>query len=146
MEQVGNTQVGSAPQMGASPPMPMASPMPTAQPMAMGQSMPFNQGGTMDDMGGGNGAFIKKGNSIKEFFNDINILDVTISAFVIGGIFYAIYYYKYMMMLEKSGYADLSSRLQKLESSVAAQKAELNAAGKMNGISGMRKRPLMRLG
>jgi hypothetical protein len=48
-----------------------------------------------------------------------------------------------MMMLEKSGYADLSSRVQKLESALAAQKAELNASGKMDK---MRKKPLMRLG
>jgi hypothetical protein len=135
MEQVSNTQVGSAPQMGGTPPMPMAQPM--------AQSMPFAQGGGVDEMGGGNGAFIKKGGGIKEFFNDINILDVTISAFVVGGIFYAIYYYKYMMMLEKTGYADMSTRVQKLESAMAAQKAELNAAGKMDS---MRKRPLMRLG
>jgi hypothetical protein len=135
MEQVANNQVGSAPQMGGAPPMPTAQPMPMAQPM------PYNGDG--DDMGGGNGAFIKKGGGIKEFFNDINILDVTISAFVVGGILYAVYYYKYMMMLEKSGYADLSTRVQKLESALAAQKAELNAVGKMDK---MRKRPLMRLG
>jgi len=136
MEQVANNQVGSAPQMGGAPPMPTAQPMPMAQPM------PYNGDGG-DDMGGGNGAFIKKGGGIKEFFNDINILDVTISAFVVGGILYAVYYYKYMMMLEKSGYADLSTRVQKLESALAAQKAELNAVGKMDK---MRKRPLMRLG
>jgi hypothetical protein len=136
MEQLENTQVGSTPQMGATPPMPMAQPMPVAA-----QPMTFNQGG--DDLGGGNGAFIKKGGGIKEFFNDINILDVTISAFVVGGILYAVYYYKYMMLLEKSGYADLSTRVQKLESALAAQKAELNASGKMDR---MRRRPLMRLG
>lgn len=137
MEQVANNQVGSAPQMGGTPPMPTAQPMPMAQPM------PYNGDGGGDDMGGGNGAFIKKGGGIKEFFNDINILDVTISAFVVGGILYAVYYYKYMMMLEKSGYADLSTRVQKLESALAAQKAELNAAGKMEK---MRRNPIMRLG
>lgn len=140
MEQIGNTQVGSAPQVGATQPMPVAQPMP------MAQSMPQAPMGGMDGMGAGNGAFIKKGGGIKEFFSDINILDVTISAFVIGGIFYAIYYYKYMMMLEKTAYADISTRIQKVESAMAAQKAELNAAGKMNSMSGMRKRPLMRLG
>jgi hypothetical protein len=137
MEQVTNTQVGSAPQVGGAPPMPSPQPMPMAQPMAQPPM------GGMDDMGGGNGAFIKKGGGIKEFFNDINILDVTISAFVVAGVLYAVYYYKYMMLLEKSGYADLSTRVQKLESALAAQKAELNAAGKMDK---MRKRPLMRLG
>lgn len=135
MEQVANN-LGSTPQMGGTPPMP------TAQPMA--QPTPMVQPPMGDDMGGGsNGAFIKKGGGIKEFFSDINILDVTISAFVVGGIFYAIYYYKYMMMLEKTAYADLSTRVQKLESALAAQKAELNASGRMDK---MRRRPLMRIG
>jgi hypothetical protein len=141
MEQIGNTQVG-----GNTQPMPVAQPMPVVQPMPVAQPMPQMAMGGMDDMGSGNGAFIKKGGSIKEFFNDINILDVTISAFVIGGIFYAIYYYKYMMMMEKTAYVDISTRIQKIESALAAQKAELNAAGKMDKMSGMRKRPLMRLG
>lgn len=134
MEQVANN-LGGTPPMGGTPPTPMAQPM--AQPMPMAQP-PMG-----DDMGGGNGAFIKKGGGIKEFFSDINILDVTISAFVVGGIFYAIYYYKYMMMMEKTAYADLSTRVQKLESALAAQKAELNAAGRMDK---MRRKPLMRLG
>jgi hypothetical protein len=136
MEQIANNQVGSTPPVGAAPPMPTAQPTPVAQPMPQ---MPMDN----SDLGGGNGAFIKKDGGIKDFFSDINILDVTISAFVVGGIFYAIYYYKYMMMLEKSAYADMSTRVQKLESALAAQKAELNASGKMDKA---KRRPLMRLG
>ena len=136
MEQIANNQVGSTPQMGGAPPMPTEPQMPIAQ-----QPMPM-----MNDDMGGSGAFIKKGGGIKEFFSDINILDVTISAFVVGGIFYAIYYYKYMMMLEKTAYADISTRIQKVESALAAQKAELNAAGNMNKMDRMRRKPLMRLG
>jgi hypothetical protein len=51
-----------------------------------------------------------------------------------------------MMMIEKTGYADLSTRVQKLESSIdaAKRKAEANAAG--SGKVNMRnKRALMSL-
>jgi len=96
------------------PPVPApAAPMPT-----------MAEGG---DLGGGSGG----GNKFKEFFSDINILDVAISAFIVGGVLYAVHYYKFMMMLEKTGYADLSARVQKMESAMAAAKktAEANAAG-----------------
>lgn len=79
---------------------------------------------------------------IKGFFSDVNILDVAISAFLVAGITYIIYYHKYMLKLEKTGYADLSDRVMKLESAIAAREAQLNAAGSMNKT----KRPLMRLG
>lgn len=71
------------------------------------------------------------GGGIKAFFSDINVLDVTISAFIVAAVLYSIKYHRYMMMLEKSGYADLSTRVQKLESAIAAakRKAEANAAG-----------------
>ena len=71
------------------------------------------------------------GGGIKGFFSDINVLDVTISAFIVAAVLYSIKYHRYMMMLEKSGYADLSTRVQKLESAIAAakRKAEANAAG-----------------
>jgi hypothetical protein len=50
-------------------------------------------------------------------------------------------YYKYMMMLEKSGYTALSERLQKVESSLQAAKktAEMNASGMQ------KRRPVMRM-
>lgn len=120
----------------ASAPMPQGAPPPMAQPMP--QATP--------PMGGmpNNGAYINtSGGGIKGWFKDINILDVTISAFIVGGIIYAVQYYRFMMMLEKTGYADVSSRIAKLESAVKAQKAEMNASGNM---SKMRRQPLMRLG
>lgn len=124
----------------ASAPMPQAPP-PMAQPMPQAT---MQMGGA--PMGGmpNNGAYINNsGGGIKGWFKDINILDVTISAFIVGGIIYAVQYYRFMMMLEKTGYADLSSRISKLESSIAAQKAEMNASGNMDR---MRRRPVMRLG
>lgn len=123
----------------ASAPMPQATP-PMAQPMP--QATPPMGGAPMGGMP--NGAYINNGGGgIKGWFKDINILDVTISAFIIGGIIYAVQYYRFMMMLEKTGYADVSSRIAKLESALAAQKAEMNASGNMNK---MRRRPVMRLG
>jgi outer membrane murein-binding lipoprotein Lpp len=50
-----------------------------------------------------------------------------------------------MMMLEKSGYADLSARVAKLQSAMDAQKAEMNAAGS-GKLDRQRRRPVMRLG
>jgi hypothetical protein len=51
-----------------------------------------------------------------------------------------------MMMMEKTGYADLSSRIQKIESQMAAakKKAEVNASGN-NTPAMRRKRALMTL-
>jgi hypothetical protein len=134
MEPIVNNNMGGQPPM-ATPPMatpPMATPPMATPPM-----------GGVDDMGGGGGAFIKKSGGIKAFFEDINVLDVTFMAIVFGAIIYQVQYTRFMMMLEKSGYADLSTKLQKLESSIAAQKAEMNASGRMDK---MRKRPLMRIG
>ena len=114
------------------PPMPMATP-----PMAGGGATPppaFEEGG----------AVIKKGGGIKEWFSDINIVDVTISAFIVGAVIYTVQYYKFMMMLEKTGYADLKGKVAKLQSSVDATKAEMNAAGKMQQRG--RRAPLSRLG
>ena len=132
----------------ASAPMPQA-PSPMAQPMPQA---PMQMGGAPMQMGGApmvgmanNGAYINNngGGGIKGWLKDINILDVTISAFIVGGIIYAVQYYRFMMLLEKTGYADVSSRISKLESSIAAQKAEQNASGNMDR---MRRRPVMRLG
>jgi hypothetical protein len=124
----------------ASAPMPQA-PSPMAQPMPQA---PMQMGGASMVGMANNGAYINNGGGgIKAWFKDINILDVTISAFIVGGIIYAVQYYRFMMMLEKTGYADLNSRIAKLESSIAAQKAEMNASGNMDR---MRRRPVMRLG
>ena len=90
------------------------------------------------------GAIVKKGGGIKEWFSDINIVDVAVSAVIVGAVLYTVHYYKFMMMLEKSGYADLNTKVAKLQSAVDAQKAEMNAAG--NGkLDRQRRKPVMRL-
>jgi hypothetical protein len=127
----------SAPGAAAAPvaaPAPMPAPAPAPMPAA---PMPmYADGGEMGDSG-------KSGGGIKGFFNDINIVDIAISAFIVGGVIYAIQYYKFMMMIEKTGYADLSARIQKLESAAQAAKkiAEANASGNSKS-----RRPVMRLG
>jgi hypothetical protein len=109
-------------------------------PMAQNPPIPAAPVSTMAD-GGDVGGGDSGGGGIKGFFKDINLLDVTISAFIVGGVIYAMQYYKYMMMLEKSGYTDLSERVQKLESSIKAAKktAEMNASGMQ------KRRPVMRM-
>lgn len=117
----------------AAPAQPMA-PAPAPAPMAAAPMPTYADGGDVGDSGGGGG--------IKGFFNDINIVDVAISAFIVGGVIYAIQYYKFMMMIEKTGYADLSARVQKLESAAQAAKkiAEANASGNSRN-----RRPVMRI-
>lgn len=102
---------------GGQPAFPVAAnpPMPPAPPMQSAES----------------GAVIKSSGGIREFFEDINLLDVTISAFIVASVLYTVHYYRYMLLLEKSGYQDLSARLGKIESAVEARKAEMNAAGRM---------------
>jgi len=111
----------------AAPPMPVAAPPMAAPPIEDG------------------GAVIKKGSGIKEWFNDINIVDVAVSAVIVGGILYMVQYYKFMMMLEKSGYADLTAKVAKIQSAIDAQKAEMNATG-ANKLDRQRRKPMMRLG
>lgn len=131
----------AAPIAGAAPAAP--SPMYTPPPPPMPPAPPaMAEGGAVEGGGSSRGGGV--GGKIKEFFEDINILDVTISAFIVGGVLYAVHYFKFMMMMEKAGYADLSAKIQKIESQMAAAKksAEANATG--NG--GMRrKRALMSL-
>jgi hypothetical protein len=123
-------QVAPAPMVPPPAAAPMAAPM-AAPPMA---PPPFEDGG----------AIVKKGGGIKEWFSDINIVDVAVSAVIVGAVLYTVHYYKFMMMLEKSGYADLNTKVAKLQSAVDAQKAEMNAAG--NGkLDRQRRRPVMRL-
>ena len=123
-------QVAPAPMVPPPAAAPMAAPM-AAPPMA---PPPFEDGG----------AIVKKGGGIKEWFSDINIVDVAVSAVIVGAVLYTVHYYKFMMMLEKSGYSDLNTKVAKLQSAVDAQKAEMNAAG--NGkLDRQRRRPVMRL-
>lgn len=132
MEQNITPQAAPAPMVPPPTGAPMAAPMaapPVAPPPA------YEDGG----------AVIKKGGGIKEWFSDINIVDVAVSAVIVGAVLYTVHYYKFMMMLEKSGYADLSGKVAKLQSAMDAQKAEMNAAGG-NKLDRQRRRPVMRLG
>ena len=123
-------QVAPAPMVPPPAAAPMAAPM-AAPPMA---PPPFEDGG----------AIVKKGGGIKEWFSDINIVDVAVSAVIVGAVLYTVHYYKFMMMLEKSGYSDLNTKVSKLQSAVDAQKAEMNASG--NGkLDRQRRRPVMSL-
>ena len=126
---------GAAAPMAAATAQPMA-PAPMPAPMQAAPMPMYAEGGEMGDSGSSGGG------GIKGFFNDINIVDIAISAFIVGGVIYAIQYYKFMMMIEKTGYADLSARIQKLESAALAAKktAEVNASGSKG------RRPVMRLG
>lgn len=104
----------------AAPPAPVPSPQYTPPP-------PATPAPAMAENGGATGG----GNAFTNFFSDVNVMDVAISAFIIGAVIYSIQYHKMMMLLEKTGYADLSSRVQKLESALEAakKKAEVNASG-----------------
>ena len=134
MEQNITPQSAPPPMVAPAAPMAAGGQPPMASP-AMAAAPPFEEGG----------AVVNKGGGIKEWFSDINIVDVTVSAFIVGAVLYTVHYYKFMMMLEKSGYADLSGRIAKLQSGIDAQKAEMNAAG--NGkLDRQRRRPVMRLG
>jgi hypothetical protein len=124
------------PQAAPAPMVPPPAAAPAAAPMAAPPMAPppFEDGG----------AIVKKGGGIKQWFSDINIVDVAVSAVIVGAVLYTVHYYKFMMMLEKSGYADLNTKVAKLQSAVDAQKAEMNAAG--NGkLDRQRRRPVMRL-
>jgi hypothetical protein len=132
MEQpnAGQGQMAAAPQAAPTP-----TPMPVAAP-------PQPQAPAMETGGKTNTESYGRGGSIGDFFSDLNIVDIAISAFIVAGVLYSIHYFKFMMMLEKTGYSDLSSRMAKLESAVTAQQAEMNATGGRN----QRRRPLMRIG
>ena len=124
------------PQAAPSPMVPPPAAAPAVAPMAPPPMAPppYEEGG----------AIIKKGGGMKEWFSDINIVDVAVSAVIVGAVLYTVHYYKFMMMLEKSGYADLNTKVAKLQSAVDAQKAEMNAAG--NGkLDRQRRKPVMRL-
>jgi len=136
MEAVAQT---AAPMAGAGASMPPVAPSPnyTPPPPPAPSAPAMAEGGETE---GG------KGGGIKAFFSDVNVVDVTISAFIVAAVIYSVQYHRYMLMIEKTGYADLSTRVQKLESSIEAakRKAEANAAG--SGKVNMRnKRGLMSL-
>jgi hypothetical protein len=104
--------------------MPMAAPAPTPAPA-------MAEGG--ETIGGG---------GIRAWFGDINVVEVSVSALIVGVGIYAIQYFRLMMAMEKSAYNDVIERIGKLESAALAAKktAEVNASGSRG------RRPVMRLG
>lgn len=108
----------------AAAPMPMAAPAPTPAPS-------MAEGG--ETTGGG---------GIRGWFGDINVVEVSVSALIVGVGIYAIQYFRLMMAMEKSAYNDVIERIGKLESAALAAKktAEVNASGSRG------RRPIMRLG
>jgi hypothetical protein len=108
----------------AAAPMPMAAPAPTPAPA-------MAEGG--ETTGGG---------GIRAWFGDINVVEVSVSALIVGVGIYAIQYFRLMMAMEKSAYNDVIERIGKLESAALAAKktAEVNASGSRG------RRPIMRLG
>jgi hypothetical protein len=105
--------------------MPMAAPAPAAPAPAMAE-----------------GGETASGGGIKAWFADINIVEVSVSALIVGVGIYAIQYFRLMMAMEKTAYNDVIERIGKLESAQLAAKktAEVNASGSRG------KRPVMRLG
>jgi hypothetical protein len=108
----------------AAAPMPMAAPVPTPAPA-------MAEGGETTSGGG-----------IRAWFGDINVVEVSVSALIVGVGIYAIQYFRLMMAMEKSAYNDVIERIGKLESAALAAKktAEVNASGSKG------RRPVMRLG
>ena len=108
----------------AAAPMPMAAPAPTPAPA-------MAEGGETTSGGG-----------IRAWFGDINVVEVSVSALIVGVGIYAIQYFRLMMAMEKSAYNDVIERIGKLESAALAAKktAEVNASGSKG------RRPVMRLG
>ncbi len=109
----------------AAAPMPMAAPPPAAPAPAMAEGGETTSGG-----------------GIRGWFGDINVVEVSVSALIVGVGIYAIQYFRLMMAMEKSAYNDVIERIGKLESAALAAKktAEVNASGSRG------KRPVMRLG
>ncbi len=113
----------------AAPAAPAAAPAPSPQYIPPPAPMP-----SMAD-GGDTGGAPERKNPFKDFFSDINVIDVAISAFIVGAVIYSIQYHKFMIMMEKTGYADLSTRINRLENDLAVAKrkaaTEANASGNM---------------
>jgi len=112
----------AVPNMGATPQMPIdANPMPMYNPMQNTMPMMDNS----YEMGGQT-----KGNAFKDFFGDINILDVMLSAFIVGGILYVVYYYRHQMAKDKTMFTDFDTRISTIEKQLKKVNSELNATGK----------------
>jgi hypothetical protein len=138
-----NTTPAAVPEMaqgGAAP----AAPAPAAvspQYIPPPSNLPSPQ---MADGGDVGGAAPRK-NPFKDFFADVNIVDVAISAFIVGAVIYSIQYHKFMIMMEKTGYADLSTRLNRVENDIASAKKKSTEANATGGRFMRKKRALVTL-
>jgi hypothetical protein len=121
-----NNNPMETPNMGVNNNIPVNNSMPMNNPMSMN-----NQMGNMPimdnsyEMGGQT-----KGNMFKGFLDDINILDIMLSAFIVGGILYVVYFYRHQMAKDKTIFTDLDTRLSTIEKQVKKVNSELNATGK----------------
>ena len=122
----------------SAPPAPVSTPAPApaAAPMPMAAPAPAPAPAMAE------GGETASGGGIKAWFGDINVVEVSVSALIVGVGIYAIQYFRLMMAMEKSAYNDVIERIGKLESAQLAAKktAEVNASGSRG------KRPVMRLG
>jgi len=129
-----NTTIENSP-----PPAPVSTPAPApaAAPMPMAAPPPASPAPAMAEGGETTG-----GGGIRAWFGDINVVEVSVSALIVGVGIYAIQYFRLMMAMEKSAYNDVIERIGKLESAALAAKktAEVNASGSRG------RRPIMRLG
>jgi len=116
-------QAAPAPSPNYVPPIPPAAPAAAPASMEAGGSTPSNYAG-----------------NFKAFFQGINWLDVALSSFVVAAMAYSIKYHKYMLLIEKSGYTNLSERVNGLETKMAKKISEMNASGSRG-----RKRGVVRL-
>lgn len=123
-----------------------AAPAPAAAPAVSPQYTPppSNLPPAMADGGDVGGSSARK-NPFKDFFADVNIVDVAISAFIVGAVIYSIQYHKFMMMMEKTGYADLSTRLNRVENDLATAKRKATEANATGGKFMRKKRALVTL-
>ena len=129
-----NTTIENSP-----PPAPVSTPAPApaAAPMPMAAPPPAPPASAMAE-----GGETTSGGGIRGWFGDINVVEVSVSALIVGVGIYAIQYFRLMMAMEKSAYNDVIERIGKLESAALAAKktAEVNASGSRG------RRPVMRLG
>jgi len=134
-------------------PMAAGGAMPQNPMMTTGGAMPPAQapmGGNPTMMGGGmppayamGGGMPNRVNPVGKFFSDINMVEAGLLALGVATFLYAIAYYRLEMAMSKSGYADLSARMQKMESEMAAKKAQEQAANANGMARRARKRMLI---
>lgn len=149
MQQAAAAQVAATPMAAPPPAAPMGAgaAVPPQQPMMMGggaMPQPQMMGGGMPPMQPmANGGMMGRANPVAKFFSDINLVEAGLLALGVATFLYAISYYKHEISMSKSGYADLSGRMQKLESEMAAKKAQEMAANANSMAKRSRRRMLI---